>query len=244
MSEKLNTNPESEQTTTTSWDTLGQQVPFQAAVEETPDRKQPKTVGEWYREWGIQEVDLNSEAFNQRFEEAAICEDTTEYIAKPVTKIQFIVDPEQGGPSGITVDGWLGGSTAESISPSVKIYLEKFKIASAEQLYNLSGDDTYGGYTISPEELAQQYTQNQNGTYHNPELLRIIKATPEEMFTIDRESLQEADASALDGDGPAQALHFTEYYTAPVDPANPDLIPTTGRRAVPTIRSGYKPIQQ
>lgn len=234
--------PKSDQPT--KWDTLGEEVPFQGNQDKpiiSEQEKQPqKTVGEWYSTM-LDVVDLNSEDFEERFQAAEIYEDTTRYTAEPVTKITYKVDQDRS--SWMIVNGRIDDSASKQIAPQILKRMQNLDIVSTENLYNIIGENSQREDTITPEELAEQYTTNEDGTLHNPTLLRIIKAKPEELFTIDKEAMEKAMQTPKER-GQIYAMPQTEYYIAPVDPSQPDVIPTNGRKAVISVRSGYKPIQK
>lgn len=248
----------------TEWDDLASEVPFQGqqntqpkdVAEQSPDQKPDRSVGDWYRTM-LEEVDLNTDDFTERFRAGEIYEDKTKYIANKITEIDYIDDLDDDKIKTYQLAGWPENldelttvqpykrqsddkyppEIAQLLAPSSE---REYKVASARPLYSMSGDGSFV-IKITPEELAQQYTQNEDGSFHNTELLRIIRAQPEEFTLIGSEQLQEADQEQFGHE--VYAMPFTEYFTAPVDPQNPNSIPTTGRRTETVIRSGYGPIK-
>ncbi len=261
--ETTNTNQE-QGSSSNSWDTLAQDVPFQpdtpdvnqdASTENTAEQKPLKTVGEWYRSM-LSEIDLTTDEMTERFREGKIYEDQDKYSAEKITNVDYIDDFHGDGKiRTMTVSGWPDGLTyvqpykrdesrqypkgiAEIIAPSSD---HQCAVVKTTPLYRLVGQIEKSSQTVSPTYLDQHYTKNEDGTFHNTELLRIIKAKPEEQLSIDKEQLKEADQTAMED--AIYILPVTEYLTAPVDLQDPENIPLHGRRTEMSIPAGYGPIE-
>lgn len=263
-----NSNSQNQEQAQTAWDDLAQAVPFQEetahdAVAESTNtseklQESAQTVGDILRNW-YTEVDLTTGEFTERFRQSKIYEDATKYTAQKITDIQYIDDLHGDGQVKVMqVEGWVENpdelayvqpykrdesheypeEIAAIMAPSSD---HQCKVVGAKPLYKLAGDAARY-YTATPEEFAEQYAENEDGTYHNTELLRIVKAKPEEKLTMDKEQLEAADKEARQ-EGTLYALPMTEYFTAPVDLHDPNNVPTQGRRAEMSIRSGYGPIE-
>ena len=205
----------------------------------------------------LEEVDLNTEDFTERFRAGEIYEDKTKYIANKITEVDYIDDLDDDKVKTYQLIGWPENldelstvqpykrqsddkyppEIAQLLAPSSE---REYKVAATRPLYRMSGDSNFT-ITVTPEELAQQYIQNEDGSFHNTKLLRIVRAKPEEFTLIGREQLQEADQEQFGHE--VYTMPFTEYFTVPVDPQDPDNIPTTGRHTETVIRSDYEPIK-
>lgn len=239
------------ETSQTEWDTLSQEVPFQGEEVEKPEQKRSRNMGESYRKM-YHEVDLSADEYTERFREGKIYEDAAKYRATPYTEIHYIDETPDGEHSGtVEVEGWIDDlatvqpykrDLSRKYPPAIENLLapssdRECKVTKLEKLYRVNSDG-YSERGVTPEEFNQQYIENEDGTFHNTELLRIIKAKPEETWHMDKETLELADKTEYES-GILYAFPMTEYFTAPVNLGDPDDIPKTGRRAVMDIRPGY-----
>lgn len=247
------------------WDTISHEVPFQgeaqdvnqdSITENATEQKPPRMIGEWYRKM-LNEIDLTTDEITERFREGKIYEDQDKYSVEKITSVKYIDGLHGDAKIRImTINDWPDELTyvqpykrdesrqypkgiAELIAQSSD---RQCAVIETTPLYKVAGEIGNGSFrTITPEHFNQYFTENEDGTFHNTELLRIIKAKPEEQFSMSKEQLEEADQMAMEDE--MYALPLTEYITAPVDLQSPENIPVHGRRTEMSIPAGYGPIE-